>query len=236
LLGKNLSAQVEIFTESIPEYYALTFMDDHFGHAQAAKWLDENFKDYQEGKGEEAIVELVLLNVDKALYVSREKGGLALYALAQQLGVEKFNKWLDGCLQRAKGGFITSLDFYRDLKKELPVSLHPVAEEWFKQRTQYQISLSYASMKDDMIALEISAARGILDSIGNLTEKPIASLLEVGFLDGKGELIETNKIRIKSGAHTYNLHSSFKPDKVILDPYYWYLIGNRKKSLRQLEF
>ena len=230
----------EVFTESIPEYYALTFMDDYFGHAQAAKWLNENFKDYQEGKGEEAIVEHVLLNVDKALYVSREKGGLALYALAQQIGKEKFNKWLrkwlDESLQKAKTGFITSLDFYSDLKKELPVSLHPVTEEWFKQRTQYQISLSHASMKNDIITLEISATRGILDSIGNLTEKPIASLLEVGFVNENGELIETNKIRIKSGAHTYNLHSSFKPDKVILDPYYWYLIGNRKKGLRQLEF
>lgn len=27
----------EIFAESIPEYYALSFMDDHFGHAQTLK-------------------------------------------------------------------------------------------------------------------------------------------------------------------------------------------------------
>lgn len=231
--SKVLAANVQgahIFTESIPEYYALAFMDDYFGHGHTAKWLDENFNNYQEGKGEEEILEHVLLNVDKAGYVSREKGGLALYALAQQLGVETFNKWLNKWLQEEKSCFITSHDFYRDLKKQLPVSLHHVAEEWFEERTQYEMALSYAAMEKDTVTLEISAARGILDGLGYLSRKPLSALLEIGFFNGKGQLIETRKIRIKPGTHTYNLHLSFKPDKIILDPHYWYLTGDRKNS------
>jgi len=238
VLAANVQG-AEIFTESIPEYYALSFMDECFGHKEAVKWLDENYKDYQEGKGKEAIAERPLLNVDEAAYVSREKGGLALYALAQQHGVDKFNTWLNRWLvqssKESKNRFVTSRDFYIDMKKELPVCLYPFADECFKERIQYQMSLTHASVKNDLITLNITAARGIMDGLGNLTGKSLKSLLEVGFTDKNGKLIATEKIAVRSGTHTYSLHSSVKPDRIVLDPHYWYLIGDRERSVRTVD-
>jgi ABC-type transport system involved in multi-copper enzyme maturation permease subunit len=226
----------EVLTQSLPEYYALSFMEANFGHGHAVKWLEERQKKYEKGKGDEAIDEKVVLQVDKASYVSRDKGGLALYALSRRTGPDNFNgwlkKWLEGCSR--KNGFITAMDFFNDLKSNIPGALHPFAEEWFEERTQYRIALIDATMTDDKITLEISASRGVLDRMGNLTEQPVASVLEVGFPDGKGGVMEIQKIRMKSGTHTYTLNSAFKPETVILDPYYWYLIKNRKRTSKPL--
>lgn len=54
----------------------------------------------QAGKSEEEIIESTLLDVDEAFYVSREKGGLALYAIAQQHGVDRFNRWFNRWLNK----------------------------------------------------------------------------------------------------------------------------------------
>jgi len=97
------------------------------------------------------------------------------------------------------------------------------------------LTLADASIKDGLITLNITAARGIMDGLGNLTGKPLASLLEVGFADKKGKLIATEKIAVRSGTHTYTLHSSVKPDMVVLDPWYWYLIGDRDRSVKGLD-
>ncbi len=122
-----------VFTDSIPEYAALMFMDHKFGHHQLKKWFTKKYVDYEKGKGDESIKEPLLLRVDDVSYVSRNKGGWALYSLARQAGVTEFNEWLGKWLRRqsqnSSGDFVIAGDFYRDLKKWLPVSMHTAAEE-----------------------------------------------------------------------------------------------------------
>jgi len=235
---KIMTADVQgagVITDSIPEYAALIFMDHKFGHPELKKWFTKKYADYEKGKGDESIKEPLLLRVDDAGYVSRNKGGWALYSIAQQAGVTKFNEWLCKWLLRqsrnSSGDFVTSSDFYRDLKKWLPESMCIAAEEWFENRMQYRIKLRNASVNNNAVTLEILAEKINNDGIGNLTKKAVNEWLEVGILDENEKLKEIVKIRLKSGSHSYSFNTEFEPIKIELDPYYWYIVENRDSNL-----
>ena len=223
-----------VFTDSIPEYAALIFMDQKFGHQELKKWFTKKYADYEKGKGDESIKEPLLLRVDDVSYVSRNKGGWALYSIAQQAGVTRFNEWLGKWLlrqsQNSSGDFVTSGDFYNDLKKWLPVSRRTTVEEWFENRIHYRIKLQNVSVNNNEIVLKILSEKINNDGIGNLTKKTVDEWIEVGLHDENEKIKEIKKIRLMSGLHNYSLNSEFKPVKIVLDPYYWYIIENRKSN------
>lgn len=90
----------ELLTESIVRYYAFGFMDETRGHGQTGKWLDKACENYGKDRAKEAIKENPLIFADEAAYFSKEKGGLALYALARRMGVGGFDRWLGKCLKK----------------------------------------------------------------------------------------------------------------------------------------
>ena len=53
----------------------------------------------------------------------------------------------------------------------------------------------------------------------------------MGLLDENEKIKEIVKIKLKSGLHSYSLNSGYKPAKIELDPYYWYIAENRNASL-----
>lgn len=146
----------QIYTQSIPEYLALLFMKETFGMNQTAQWLEGNYEDYAEGKGEEEISEKPLLYSDDAPYVSMKKGGCVLFALSQRAGVNQFSNWLASWLRARKyngNDFIVSNEFYNDVIKTLPVSLHAFTDECFNQRIQYQLSLGSIKTESSSVRL-----------------------------------------------------------------------------------
>lgn len=104
----------------------------------------------------------------KAPYLSREKGGLALYALAQRAGPEIFDHWLGNWLTRAKQkrGFLTSMDFYNDLKAFIPAKCHPFVKDWFERRLQYRITINNAVAENGDLALTLTAEGGFSTGAG----------------------------------------------------------------------
>lgn len=220
----------QLLTESIARYYAFRFMDELWGHEQTSKWLDAAFRDYEKGKAEEGIAEKPLLLVDRASYLSRHKGGLALYALAQRIGVEPFDHWLAGWMVQAaqKEDFLTSNDLFDSLKPFAPAGLHPFANDWLARCVQYRLSLAKVRVMDGKLSLTIQAAKQEHDGNGRIDEVPFAIPLEVGLTDESGQVQTTRQVVLKPGEHTYDVDCTFVPASVILDPNYWYLVANRK--------
>lgn len=205
-------------------------MDDTFGHEETIKWLNDNYKAYQKGKGKEMIEEKPLLYVDQALYLSRSKGGLALYALAQRIGIQPFDRWLGNWITKAgqKERRLTSADFYGELTDTIPDDLHPLARDWFERRIQYRISIIRYSIKDQVIELTLSAEKKDHDPAG-ARAMPFSAWFEVGSQDANGQLSAVKKIKLQPGTRTYRITSNSIPESIILDPHYWYLIENRRE-------
>ena len=226
----------ELLTQSIAQYYAFRFMDETWGHAQTGKWLAKAYKDYEKDRAEEAIGEKPLILVDRAGYLSKEKGGLALYALARRMGPERFDRWLGKWIMyaRQKAKFLISADFYNDLKNFVPAGLHPFARDWFERRIQYRLSLDDVQITDGKLALTISAAKMESRDEKGLMEKSFAAPLEVGVADESGSVKEVWTIMIRPGQNSYVLGRNLSSATVFLDPNYWYLIENRKKCSKKL--
>jgi hypothetical protein len=228
----------EFFTETIPEYLALSFMETTFGIDRTAVWLEENFEDYQEGKGEEEISEKPLLDVDEEIYVSRNKGGLVLRALSHRWGKDYFDTWLKAWLESAGGRlgseFVVSLDFYSDLQKVLPEEIHPFAEECFTKRMQYSIVLNSAEYKNGKLSIEVKSARGQMDGIGNMTEASGSFPVTAAFMDENNKCISIRDIVLVTGTTLNDFVLPAKPAKVVLDPDYLYLAAERDKATREV--
>ena len=226
----------ELLTQSIAQYYAFRFMDEAWGPGQTEKWLDKAYKDYEKDRAEEAVEEKPLLFVDRAAYLSKEKGGLALYALARRMGPEIFDRWLGKWIVNAcsKETFLTSADFYNDLKNFVPADLHPFVRDWFEWRIQYRLSLDNAQIKDGKLALTISAAKMESKGERGMTEKTFSAPLGVGMADESGNVNVVKQIMIRPGQNNYTLDCRLASATVVLDPYYWYLIESRKKCLKKL--
>jgi len=226
----------QLLTESIARYYAFRFMDDTWGPEQTGKWLDQAFKDYEKGRGDEGIEEKSLLNLDRASYLSRHKGGLALYALSQRVGPRAFDQWLSGWIAQAsqRQGLLTTADFYESLKTYLSGDLHSFGRDWLEDRIQYRMSLADVQAQGQRITLEIHSVKQRLGGKRGTRTVPFASPLEIGLVDKTGTLREIRRIMLKPGEQTYVVDCPFTPAAVLLDPSHWYLIENRQSCFRKL--
>ncbi len=123
-----------LLTRSLASYWALRFMEKTWGREQTEKWLKKAYDDYEKERSKEAIEEKNLLLVDKAVYISRDKGGLVLYALAERMNAEKFDRWLAKWIRQSdkKERFLTSADFYADLKNFVPEKLYSFLRDQFE--------------------------------------------------------------------------------------------------------
>lgn len=226
----------DLLTQSIAQYYMFRFLHVMFGHEQTKKWLDKAYEDYEKDRAKETIEEKPLLFVDKAAYLSREKGGLALYALSRRIGPEVFDSWLGKWIvhARQKEAFLTSADFYNDLINFIPDALHPFVQDWFEMRIQYRLSLDNAQINDGKLTLTISAAKMESKAEKGTMEKSFSAPLGVGMADESGNVQAVRQIMIRPGQNSYILDCRLSSPIVILDPDYWYLIEARKKCSKKL--
>jgi hypothetical protein len=180
-----------------------------------------------------------LLSVDEATYVSREKGGLVLRALSRRWGPDNFNAWFTNWLNETKSrpeeGFAVSRDFYHDLMDALPETLHAFAEECFTRRIQYALALDGAVYGEGVLTIDVTAARGLMDGLGNLTEATGSFPVTVAFLDENGARIGAEEIVLDPGTGSQQFTLAKRPEKVVLDPDYWYLVEQREKTARQVK-
>ncbi|WP_020586649.1 hypothetical protein [Desulfobacter curvatus] len=226
----------ELLTQSIAQYYTFRFMDETWEPGQTRKWLDKAYKDYEKDRAEEAIEEKPLLFVDKAAYLSKEKGGLALYALARRMGPKTFDQWLDTWIVNAgqKEEFLTSADFYDDLKNFVSAIHHSFVQDWFERRIQYRMSLDNAQIKDGKLALTITAAKMESGDEKGMMEKNFSAPLGVGMADASGNVKAVGQLMIRPGQNNYTLDCRLSSGTIVLDPDYWYLIEARKKCSKKL--
>ncbi|WP_035236554.1 ABC transporter permease/M1 family aminopeptidase [Desulfobacter vibrioformis] len=226
----------ELLTQSIAQYYAFRFLHVIFGHEQTKQWLDKAYNDYEKDRAKEAIEEKPLLFVDRAAYLSREKGGLALYALSRRIGPKIFDQWLSRWIAHArqKETFFTSADFYNDLINFVPNDLHPFVREWFERRIQYRLSLDNAQIKEGKLTLTIFAAKMESKGEKGTMEKSFSAPLGVGLADESGNVLNIGQIMIRPEQNSYTLDCRLSSATVILDPDYWYLIESRKKCSKKL--
>ncbi len=125
-----------LFTNSLPDYYALSFLRTQTDSASFVKHLEKRKQNYFKRRALEANAEPALFSVDdEADYVYNEKGGYAFYQLATQWQPLHLNTllgaWYLESLSAAQK--LNTNDFSEKLEAVLPDTLHAYFNLAFKQ-------------------------------------------------------------------------------------------------------
>ncbi len=229
----------DIFTASLPEYFSLLYMADLDPDTGAIKWLDQSCSNYLEGRGVEAIVEPALLRSDNAEYVGRDKGGLALHSIAMQMGVDKFNRWLRFWIHGNSGirekGFLTSEDFYSDLKAFVPAELKQCLSDWFEKRVMYRLALKNAGIKEGKLEMSVSSARWLEEGLGKTVKQDLPFNMEVAVRKISGEVVKLGVLSVNPGTVTYKLEvPEDTRGEIIIDPWHWYPDEGREDNVKKV--
>ena len=131
-----------VFTHSIPEYYALQFILKKFGGKVYQDFITEKYENFTKGAAKDPVIEPALVITDNCEYVEKDKGAIALCAIANVTSRDVFNNKLRAFLSQYRHQWVNAslLKTFLDNKESTYSTL---IDYWF---TQKGISDAYYKM------------------------------------------------------------------------------------------
>lgn len=217
-----------MLSESFSEYSSLMVMKQESDDIKMKKFLKYDLQRYLRGRSRETEKEVPLYKVENQGHIHYGKGAFVLYALQNYIGEEKVNNALRNFLAEYRyqePPYPTSNDFMRYLQPEVPDSLQYLITDWFKEITLYDLRLEEATHKNTEngkfeITLGLIAKKMKADSVGQMTEVPIADWVDVGFYKDSEEKELLYKERVFFDQENSQLKFTLDelPKKAAIDP------------------
>ncbi|MGY2134326.1 M1 family aminopeptidase [Hymenobacter sp. HD11105] len=215
-----------LITESLAWYSALNVVEQSKGPAHLRRLLDALRQTYLNPR---ARAGTPLLRAEDAFQAYR-KGPLAMYALREYVGEENLNRALRALLLRFKAGeppYATSLDFYAEVQRVTPDSLHYLLQDLLATNTFWELKTQQAQAAPTgdgawLVTLNVRARKVRVDAAGTETEVAMNDLVEVGvFGQGSTEaspplFLQTR--RLKSGNNKLVIKVLSEPGEAGIDP------------------
>jgi hypothetical protein len=153
-----------------------------------------------------------------------------MYALREYVGEENLNRALRALLLRFKAGeppYATSLDFYAEVQRVTPDSLHYLLQDLLATNTFWELKTQQAQAAPTgdgawLVTLNVRARKVRVDAAGTETEVAMNDLVEVGvFGQGSTEaspplFLQTR--RLKSGNNKLVIKVLAEPGEAGIDP------------------
>ncbi|NOU58447.1 ABC transporter permease/M1 family aminopeptidase [Marinifilum caeruleilacunae] len=227
-----IAADVEgsqMLMEAITQYSALQCMETYFDKERMNKFFKNEMFKYLSSRKDESRAERPLARVapyQQSTYY--QKGALAMNALGNYLGKEKFMNVLSGFLKEHafKGApYPTTTDLIDRIKLETPDSLQYFVEDVLEKNTMYSTSVdsvSYTRNKDFTYTVDavIDIKKHYIDGKGKETEAPCNDYIELAAFNSKKKELYNEKLQLKSGKNKIQFTVARKPNTFVLDPNY----------------
>ncbi len=216
-----------LLSESLAQYSSMMIMEKRFGLEQARRFYDFHMDYYLRGRGNATTPEVPLLEMEGGNYLYYFKGGLALYALREQIGEPRVNAALRRYLDRfrnAPAPYPTSRDLYAELRAETPDSVQSLLSDLFEHVTLWDlkadtVSVSPAENGMHCVTLHLTARKTRTDTLGKETDAPMNDLIEIGvYADTIAAPLYLQQHRIRSGPQTITVMVRGKPHRAGVDP------------------
>lgn len=232
LIGAEMQGAT-LLSESFSQYSAIRVMEQTYGKDQMRKFLKYELDKYLDSRGSESVKELPILQVENQQYIHYNKGSLVTTALAEYLGVEKFNgvlKNMIDSLAYRNPPYANSYAFLDRLKAVTPDSLQNFVKEQLEEITIYDNRCTKAELKKEgenyVLDLEFKSLKFKSDSLGKETEVPANDWVQVGVYDqpkegnkyGKNLFLGWHKVNKSDSKMKITLKQ--KPYEVGIDPNY----------------
>jgi hypothetical protein len=225
-----------VITQAIPDYAALRLAERRYGKAAISPIYERMlggfrwFRHFNWNPNGEA----PLLYGDRS-YISRQKGALALYGLAEFIGEDSVNAALADFLHqwafRNGGPYPGANDLYAVLKAHTPDSLRYYLEDGWEKVVLYDNQVNEAvllpHLKDSSYRVRIHVTIQKLQYDAKNEShavKEMNDLVDIGIFgeasgNGAPPLLQLYTARYNAGEHTIELNLGQKPSLVEIDPH-----------------
>jgi ABC-type transport system involved in multi-copper enzyme maturation permease subunit len=219
----------QMLMEAITQYSALQCMETYFDKERMNKFFKNEMFKYISSRKSEQRGERPLAKVapyQQSTYY--QKGALAMNALGNYLGKDKFMGILSGFLKEYafKGApYPTTTDLIDRIKSETPDSLQYFVEDVLEKITMYNTSVdsvTYTRNKDFTYTVDavIDVEKYYVDAKGNETETTCNDYIEVAAFNSKNKELFNEKLKLKSGKNKVQFTLKRKPNTLMVDPGY----------------
>jgi hypothetical protein len=218
-----------LLSETLAEYTGLMVMKRRYGAERMRRFLRYDLDRYLMGRSLERKKELPLLRVEASQqYIHYPKGGLAMYALADQVGSDVVDRALHALVARyAFTGppYPTSRALIEELRKVVPADAQNFVTDLFERITLYENRAEKATVRAlgrdrYEVTVTVHARKLQADELGVETERPLDDVLTVGVLDAQGRALHLEKQRFREASRTVTMVFSapVAPAKAGIDP------------------
>jgi ABC-type transport system involved in multi-copper enzyme maturation permease subunit len=192
-----------VLTDSFCQYSALMVMKHAKGAAAMRKYLRYELDRYLRGRGSAKKREQPLGREENDGYIHYAKGTLVMYALQDAVGEDVVN----GVLRRMLARFAyqvpypTTLDFEHELGVAIPPAYLGLVHDLFEEITIFDNHVTKATVKDigedeHEVHIEALAKKLRADELGAESEVQLDDIIEVGVLDGQGNVVAVEKVHV----------------------------------------
>ncbi len=219
----------QMLMESITQYSALQCMETYFDQERMNKFYKNEMFKYVTSRQGEKRGERPLARVAPYQQTTfYQKGALAMNALGNYLGKDKFMGVLSGFLQdyAFKGApYPTTTNLIDRIKAETPDSLQYFVEDVLENITVYKTnvdSVTYTRNKDFTYTVDavIDVSKFYADATGKEVETACDDYIEVAAFNSKNKELYNEKLRLKSGKNKVQFTVARKPNTLMVDPGY----------------
>jgi ABC-2 type transport system permease protein len=224
-----------LLSESFAQYSALLVMEKLYGRDQIRKFLKYELDGYLRSRGGEILEELPLYRVENQGYIHYQKGGLAMYALKEEVGEAAVNRALQKLLAEFafKGApYPASTDFLRLLRAEVTPAQHGLIADLFEKITLYDLKASAPKVQARSdgkfdVRFTVQAAKFYSDGKGKETAAPLSESFEIGAFSaepakkgyGPEAVLALQRVVLHSGSQEVHLVTATPPTFVGVDPF-----------------
>jgi ABC-type transport system involved in multi-copper enzyme maturation permease subunit len=222
-----------LLSETLAQYTALMVMRKSVGDDNMHKFMRYEMDRYLRSRGGEQLKERPLMQVELTQgYIHYQKGGIALYYLAEMIGEARINAALKQIIEEYayKGPpYPNAYALVDRLREQTPEELRYLIKDLFEEITLFENKTSKAEVErlesgKYRVRLEVECVKKKADELGKETEVPMHDYLEIGAYakpeSGKryGKLLHRERVLLEGGKHTLEFEVDEYPYEAGIDP------------------
>ena len=224
-----------LLIEAMAQYSALRVMEEVYGPEQIRKFLKYELDRYLRARGSERLEELPLARVENQGYIHYQKGGLAMYLLKEELGVEVVDRTLRRLLAQyafKPAPYPNASDFLRVLREEAGSGHEQLIADLFERITLYDLKAESAKTRQVAggrweTTLTVKARKLYADGLGKETPAALDEAFEIGLFTAepgkegftRQSVLAFERHRLRDGEQRIVLQTAAKPAYAGVDPY-----------------
>ncbi len=215
-----------MLSETLAQYSALMVMKARYGEAKMKRFLRYELDRYLVGRSFEKKKELPLERVENQPYIHYQKGSLAMYRLADQIGEPAVNRALAAFVARyayCEPPYPNAADLVGYLREATPPEQRALIEDLFETITLYDdraLSATYVEKGENTyeVKLHVTAKKLRADELGAEKEVPLDDRIDIGVLGADGTPLWMEKRRFTRAEEDITVTVTGKPAKAGIDP------------------